>query len=189
MSRFPVSVQFSGCAVPIESPSSSMFVPLAPMRAMGSRSLRTFTTATLTTAVRRTTTVRTNHTLLHRRPLSTTTPSMSFSNANTGSQAADPYKQKNQEDPPLKEKVEALTAFMDKCKFCMMTTRTADGALASRCMALAAKVLLPSPLLETSLLTDDNYRKATVSTSSSTPTPNPVKPTTSRPTRRSTWAF
>jgi len=65
---------------------------------------------------------------------------MSYSNAETGNKAADPYTQKNLQDPPLKEKVEDLVAFVDKCKFCMMTTRIADkGLLVSRCMALAAK--------------------------------------------------
>ncbi|KAF2101454.1 hypothetical protein NA57DRAFT_64248 [Rhizodiscina lignyota] len=79
----------------------------------------------------------------------------SFSNTDTGSKPADPYKEKNLEEPSLKEKVEALTSFVDKCKvgliapglssaanreqFCMMTTQTSDGLLASRCMALAAK--------------------------------------------------
>jgi len=65
---------------------------------------------------------------------------MSFSNTDTGSKPADPYTQKNLQEPSLKEKVEDFTAFVDKCKFCMMTTKTADGLLASRCMALAAKV-------------------------------------------------
>jgi general stress protein 26 len=65
---------------------------------------------------------------------------MSFSNTDTGSKPADPYKAKNLEDVPLKEKVEDLVAFIEKCKFCMMTTRIADsGLLVSRCMALAAK--------------------------------------------------
>lgn len=65
---------------------------------------------------------------------------MSYSNADTGSKQADPYKEKNHENPSLKEKVEDLVAFVDKCKFCMMTTRVeSSGLLASRCMALAAK--------------------------------------------------
>lgn len=65
---------------------------------------------------------------------------MSFSNTETGQQPADPYTAKNIQDPSLKEKVEDLQAFVDKCKFCMMTTRIADkGLLVSRCMALAAK--------------------------------------------------
>ena len=71
------------------------------------------------------------------------TAKMSYSNTNTGAQAADPYKQKNMEETSVKEKVEGLTAFIDKCKFCMMTTKTpTSGELASRCMALAAKVCL-----------------------------------------------
>jgi hypothetical protein len=66
---------------------------------------------------------------------------MSFSNADTGSKPSDPYKQKNLEDASLKDKVEDLITFAEKCKFCMMTTRIADsGMLVSRCMALAAKV-------------------------------------------------
>jgi len=65
---------------------------------------------------------------------------MSFSNADTGSQPSDPYKQKNIDDASLKDKVEDLVSFAEKCKFCMMTTRIADsGLLVSRCMALAAK--------------------------------------------------
>ena len=65
---------------------------------------------------------------------------MSYSNTDTGSKPADPFKDKNQEEPSLQEKVDDLVAFEDKCKFCMMTTKTSDGLLASRCMALAAKV-------------------------------------------------
>jgi len=64
----------------------------------------------------------------------------SFSNAQTGNQPADPYTQKNLQEPSLKEKVEDLLAFIDKTKFTMMTTRMGDSdLLASRCMALAAK--------------------------------------------------
>jgi hypothetical protein len=66
---------------------------------------------------------------------------MSYSNADTGSKPADPYKQKNTDDASLTTKVEDLVAFAEKCKFCMMTTRIADsGLLVSRCMAMAAKV-------------------------------------------------
>lgn len=65
----------------------------------------------------------------------------SFSNTDTGSKPADPYKQKNLHEPELKEKIEDLVKFMDHCKFGMMTTRIASsGLLTSRCMALAAKV-------------------------------------------------
>ena len=64
----------------------------------------------------------------------------SFSNTDTGNKAADPYTAKNIQDPTLKEKVEDLQSFVDKSKFCMMTTMTQDGLLASRCMALAARV-------------------------------------------------
>jgi len=65
---------------------------------------------------------------------------MSFSNTDTGSKPADPYKAKNAEDVPLKEKIEDLVTFMDANKFAMMTTRvSSSGLLTSRCMALAAK--------------------------------------------------
>ncbi|KAK5124388.1 hypothetical protein LTR85_001605 [Meristemomyces frigidus] len=64
---------------------------------------------------------------------------MSFSNTDTGDKPADPYTAKNIQDPSLKEKVDDLVSFVDRCKFCMMTTKTDDGKLASRCMALAAK--------------------------------------------------
>ena len=64
---------------------------------------------------------------------------MSFSNTDTGSKTADPYTSKNIQEPSLKEKVEDLVQFIDKAKFCMLTTKTADGLLASRCMAVAAK--------------------------------------------------
>ncbi|KAI9851628.1 MAG: BLI-3 blue-light-inducible Bli-3 protein [Thelocarpon superellum] len=61
-----------------------------------------------------------------------------FSNADTGSKSADPYKAKNIDDAPLKEKIEDLVAFVNACKFGMMTTRVAaTGMLVSRCMALA----------------------------------------------------
>lgn len=66
---------------------------------------------------------------------------MSFSNADTGSKPADPYTSKNKESPALEEKVGDLIAFVEQSKFCMMTTLAAKtGLLASRCMALAAKV-------------------------------------------------
>ena len=69
---------------------------------------------------------------------------MSFSNADTGSKSADPYKAKNMDDAPIKEKVEDLSEFISACKFGMMTTRDgASGRLVSRCMALAAKVHTP----------------------------------------------
>lgn len=70
-----------------------------------------------------------------------TSSKMSFSNADTGDKPADPYKEKNYQEVPLKEKVEGLVQFISNCKFGMMTTRIADtGLLTSRCMALAAKV-------------------------------------------------
>lgn len=65
----------------------------------------------------------------------------SFSNTDTGDKPADPYKDKNIQEPKLKEKIDDLVAFMEHCKFGMMTTRIASsGMLTSRCMALAAKV-------------------------------------------------
>lgn len=64
---------------------------------------------------------------------------MSFSNADTGSKPADPYKEKNLDDASIKEKVEDLSDFITSCKFGMMTTRDSKGMLVSRCMALAAK--------------------------------------------------
>lgn len=70
---------------------------------------------------------------------------MSFSNTDTGDKPADQYKATNKTDPELKEKVEDLVAFIDRCKFGMMTTRIeSSGLLVSRCMALAAKVRLYS---------------------------------------------
>lgn len=71
---------------------------------------------------------------------------MSFSNTDTGDKHADPYKLKNLDNPPLKEKIEGLVNFVSSCKFGMMTTRIeSSGLLASRCMAVAAKVRLPPP--------------------------------------------
>lgn len=69
-------------------------------------------------------------------------PRMSgFSNTDTGSKPADPYKAKNIDHASLKEKVEDLVQFIEACKFGMMTTRVASsGLLVSRCMALAGKV-------------------------------------------------
>jgi hypothetical protein len=65
----------------------------------------------------------------------------SFSNTDTGSKPADPYKAKNLDDASIKEKVEGLSEFISNCKFGMMTTRDeTTGRLVSRCMALAAKV-------------------------------------------------
>jgi len=63
-----------------------------------------------------------------------------FSHANTGDAPADPYKAANRDDDvSLETKIGDLVDFMTKCKFGMMTTRSASsGTLASRCMALAA---------------------------------------------------
>lgn len=67
--------------------------------------------------------------------------SSGFSNADTGSKPADPYKSKNIDHVSIKEKVEDLSDFITACKFGMMTTRdSSNGMLFSRCMALAAKV-------------------------------------------------
>ncbi|PSN64219.1 hypothetical protein BS50DRAFT_575662 [Corynespora cassiicola Philippines] len=64
----------------------------------------------------------------------------SFSNTETGDKTADPYTQKNLDEPSLKEKVEDLHNFIDKTKLGMLTTQTAGSdLLASRAMALAAK--------------------------------------------------
>ena len=80
---------------------------------------------------------------LHSRSFTQFHPKMSFSNADTGSKPADPYKAKNIDETSIKEKVEDLSKFISSCKFGMMTTRDASsGSLISRCMALAAKVEL-----------------------------------------------
>lgn len=69
---------------------------------------------------------------------------MSFSNADTGSKPADPYKATNKDETSIKEKVEDLSEFIKSSKFGMMTTRDgSSGALVSRCMALAAQVHIP----------------------------------------------
>lgn len=66
--------------------------------------------------------------------------SSGYSNTKTGSTNADPYIEKNLEEPSLKDKVEDLLAFVDKTKFCLLTTQVADSdLLASRAMAIAAK--------------------------------------------------
>ena len=91
---------------------------------------------------------------------------------------ADPYKDVNLDnDVPLKEKVEDLQKFIESAKFCMMATRIASsGLIVSRCMALAAKVLLPLPLLPTHGIVAYivSIRNTTASTWSSTPTPHPA---------------
>jgi hypothetical protein len=73
---------------------------------------------------------------------------MSFSNASTGDKPADPYTQKNAEQPDLKTKVNDLVDFINKCKYGMMTTKEAHSdKLVSRCMALTATVgSLPNAL-------------------------------------------
>ncbi|KAI4128464.1 MAG: hypothetical protein LQ341_006674 [Variospora aurantia] len=54
---------------------------------------------------------------------------MSFSNTDTGSKPADPYKEENKNDPELKEKVGDLVKFVESCKFGMMTTRIESSGL------------------------------------------------------------
>ncbi|KAI1876710.1 uncharacterized protein JN550_000782 [Neoarthrinium moseri] len=64
----------------------------------------------------------------------------SFSNTDTGSKPADPYKAANKDEPAVEEKFQALDKFTNSCKFGMMTTRDdSSGKLVSRCMAVAAK--------------------------------------------------
>jgi len=68
--------------------------------------------------------------------------SSTFSNTETGSKAADPYKEKNADNQQisLRDKVEDLLSFIEAQKFGMMTTRqNQSGLLVSRCMALAAR--------------------------------------------------
>ncbi|MCJ1471047.1 BLI-3 blue-light-inducible Bli-3 protein [Pseudocyphellaria aurata] len=65
---------------------------------------------------------------------------MSFSNTDTGDKTADPYKAKNLDEPPLKEKVEALSTFISNSKFGMLTTRIEGSKLlTSRAMSVAAQ--------------------------------------------------
>ncbi|CAD0107346.1 unnamed protein product [Aureobasidium uvarum] len=105
---------------------------IAPLRRQLPRVVRR---APLLTSVRPSRTLQS-----HYQPFSTTSANMSFSNADTGNKTADPYTAKNKEQPELNEKVGDLISFVDKSKFCMMTTRIASsGLLVSRCMALAAK--------------------------------------------------
>ncbi|CAI7678971.1 unnamed protein product [Penicillium pancosmium] len=62
-------------------------------------------------------------------------------NTETGSHSVDPYKTQNFEDPPLIQKIEELSEFIEQVKFGMLTTKQSDGEfLTSRCMALAGKV-------------------------------------------------
>ena len=70
---------------------------------------------------------------------------MSTASATLGDKPADPYTAKNLQEPSLKEKCEDLLNFVDKTKFCLLTTQVADSdLLASRAMALAAKVCFPT---------------------------------------------
>ncbi|KHN96140.1 protein bli-3 [Metarhizium album ARSEF 1941] len=66
---------------------------------------------------------------------------MSFSNTSTGDKPADPYSQANKEEVDVRTKVTDLGNFVTKCKYGMMTTRSAGSdRLVSRCMALAGTV-------------------------------------------------
>lgn len=102
-----------------------------------------------------------------------------FSNTDTGSKPADPYTAANKEgDLPVSEKIETLDKFVSSCKFGMMTTRdTTTGKLVSRCMAIAAKVRLrlTPKMFHAFKLTQ--FRKTGASTSSSSRTRNPKRPT------------
>lgn len=121
------------------------------------------------------------------RKLTTTATNMSYSNTDTGDKPADPYTHKNKEEPSsLKEKVGDLVTFVEKSKFCMMTTRIASsGLLVSRCMALAAKVGIYT-FYPTFSRSNSYDRKETALTSSSTLTASLERPTTSNPTTTST---
>ena len=64
-----------------------------------------------------------------------------FSNTDTGSKPADPYKEKNFDNPSLKEKVGDLIAFVENAKYGLLTTRIASsGLLVSRAMGVASAV-------------------------------------------------
>lgn len=77
------------------------------------------------------------------------TSSTTFSNTDTGTKPADPYKQHNKtdnEDISLKQKVEDLLEFVEGVKYGMLTTHQTDtGMLVSRCMAIAARVSPSEP--------------------------------------------
>ncbi|THZ91313.1 protein bli-3 [Aureobasidium pullulans] len=119
--------------LPPADPTLDIMSLIAPLRRQLPRALQR---APLLTSIRASRTLQS-----HYQPFSTSTAKMSFSNTDTGSKPADPYTAKNLEQPDtLKEKVGDLITFVDKSKYCMMTTRIASsGLLVSRCMALAAK--------------------------------------------------
>lgn len=117
---------------------------------------------------------------------------MSYSNTDTGDKPADPYKAKNLDEPSLKEKVEALSTFISNSKFGMLTTRIEGSKLlTSRAMGVAAQVgFIFPPCTHWSIFNADPNssvlcRKLAASISSSTPTQNQARPTTSKPTLRS----
>ena len=119
----------------------------------------------------------------------------SYSNTDTGSKPADPYKEKNLQEPELKAKVEDLVKFMEHCKFGMMTTRIAStGLLTSRCMALAAKVGIsqssssfgPVPNHHVMLILIFHRRRVVELTFCFTPTQSRARPMTFSLTPRST---
>jgi len=94
----------------------------------------------------------------------------STTNTSTGAKPADPYKAKNIDEAPLKEKVEELSTFITSCKFGMMTTRDeGTGKLVSRCMALAdtVRTKLGIPPYRYDRTHADNNRKPVESISSS----------------------
>jgi len=76
------------------------------------------------------------------------------SKTSTGDAPADPYTVANRDDSAtLEDKIKDLVKFMDKCRFAMMTTRSmSNGALYSRCMALAATVRAVKSAVEILLL-------------------------------------
>ncbi|THY18333.1 protein bli-3 [Aureobasidium pullulans] len=123
----------SHLTLPPVDPTFDIMSLIAPLRRQLPRALQR---APLLTSIRASRTLQS-----HYQPFSTSTAKMSFSNTDTGSKPADPYTAKNLEQPDtLKEKVGDLITFVDKSKYCMMTTRIASsGLLVSRCMALAAK--------------------------------------------------
>ncbi|KAK5796600.1 hypothetical protein VI817_005885 [Penicillium citrinum] len=74
-------------------------------------------------------------------------------NTATGVHNVDPYKAQNSEDPPLPQKIEDLTTFINQVKFGMLTTKQSDGDyLSSRCMALAGQVSSTWTLLRRTIL-------------------------------------
>merc|ERR1711964_339883 len=122
------------------------------------------------------------------RPFTNTTTKMSFSNADTGSKNADPYKATNKDETSIQEKVEDLSEFVKACKFGMMTTRDgSSGALVSRCMALAARETGGIDLIfhtntesgKTNDIDSDSHINISFLNSSGEGPPSPAKPPSS----------